>query len=109
MKSILLIYSLSSLLYCDDFKALLFNGNCTTCHFINKSVSAPSIKDVQKVYKTAFTNKNDFIIYMSDWVKHPNKQGSLMRDAIAKYELMPELAFDKETLYEITEYIYDMK
>jgi len=109
MKITIFILTLSLYLDAEDFKALLFNGNCTTCHFINRSVSAPSMKEVQKVYKNAFVNKKDFIHYMSSWVKHPNKKGSLMHNAIDKYELMPELAFDKETLYEISEYIYDMK
>ena len=92
-----------------DFKALLFNGNCTTCHFIDKAVSAPSMKEVQKVYKKAFPKKVDFINYMTNWVAHPNKDDSLMYYAIDKYELMPELAFEKDTLYEITEYIYNLK
>jgi hypothetical protein len=30
-----------------------------------------------------------------------------MMDAIEKYELMPELAFDKTTLEEISEFIYE--
>ena len=44
---------------------------------------------------------------MSKWVKKPSKDTSLMVDAISKYSLMPELAFEIETLKEITTYIYD--
>ena len=109
LRYILLIFTFSFVLNATDFKALLFNGNCTTCHFINKAVSAPSMKEVQKVYKNAFPNKSDFISYMANWVKEPNKKGSLMHNAIDKYELMPEMVFDQETLYDIAEYIYDMR
>jgi hypothetical protein len=44
---------------------------------------------------------------MSNWVLKPNKETSLMDDMILKYELMPELAYDLETLKMITGYIYD--
>ena len=44
---------------------------------------------------------------MSAWVKKPNEETSLMRDAVEQYGLMPELAFDLETLRSISGYIYD--
>jgi hypothetical protein len=44
---------------------------------------------------------------MSQWVLHPNAAASIMQDAVEKYGLMPELAFEKETLKEICGYIYD--
>jgi len=109
MKKLLFFILFNYNLYAEDFKELLFNGNCTTCHFINKAVSAPSIVSIQKVYKKAFPKKEDFIKYMSTWVEHPNKEGSLMLYNIEKYELMPELGFEKEVLYDITEYIYNLK
>jgi hypothetical protein len=90
-----------------NYKALLFNGNCTTCHFKNKTVSAPSVAKFKEVYIVAFPKKEDFVDYISKWVKKPNAKTSLMDDAIKKHGLMPELAFDLSTLKEITEYIYD--
>jgi cytochrome c551/c552 len=89
--------------------SILFNGNCSTCHFIDKSVSAPSMNEVRKRYIEAFPKKSDFIEYMSNWVVKPNKQGSLMHDKIEKFELMPELGFDKSTVKIIAEYIYQGK
>jgi len=109
MRKFIFICILPILSFATDFKELLFNGNCTTCHFINKSVSAPSMKNVQQVYKTAFPNKQDFIEYMSQWAEHPNPKGSLMHNAITKYGLMPELGFEREVLKEIVEYIYDLQ
>jgi len=44
---------------------------------------------------------------MSTWVLKPDPKKSIMLDAIKKYELMPELGFDKPTLEEISSYIYD--
>ena len=105
-----IVFVLLSFIYIEasDFKALLFNGNCTTCHFIDEDKSAPSMKKVQTMYKKAFPNKKDFVNYMYTWVKHPNKQGSLLLEEIQKHELMPEIYFDDDTLKQIIEYIYDL-
>jgi cytochrome c551/c552 len=90
-----------------DVGSLLFNGNCLTCHRETKTESAPSMLDVQKRYKAAFADKKEFIKYMSEWVIDPNEEGSLMRDAIKKHGLMPQLGFDKDTLKDFTEYLYE--
>jgi len=44
---------------------------------------------------------------MSAWVKNPNKKTSIMLGAVKKYELMPYLHYDLESLKEITAYIYE--
>ncbi|MDD2790816.1 MAG: cytochrome C [Sulfurimonas sp.] len=91
----------------NEMGSLLFHGNCTTCHFENKTVSAPSVVDFKERYMTAFAEKKEFVKYMSEWVEHPKKETSIMLDAIEKHELMPELGFDIETLKTISEYIYE--
>jgi len=101
--SLLLISSLQA----DDMSSLLFNGNCITCHKENQAISAPSIIEVQKRYKSVFATKEEFVEYMSTWVQYPKEETSIMQDAIKKYGLMPELGFDKETLKDITTYIYE--
>ena len=90
-----------------NYGSLLFHGNCITCHFETKAVSAPSVIDFKEKYKTAFPKKEDFVNYMSEWILHPKAETSIMLHAIEKYELMPELGFDIETLKIISEYIYD--
>ena len=94
-------------LFANNYGSLLLHGNCTTCHFIDTHKSAPSLKYIKDVYKTAFPDKKAFVDYMSTWVQTPNEEGSLMIDMIDKYELMPDLAYDKETLKIIAEYIFD--
>ncbi|NCB14077.1 MAG: cytochrome C [Erysipelotrichia bacterium] len=87
----------------------MFNGNCVTCHSVNElNKSAPTIMEIQNTYKSAFPEKKDFIYYMSTWVLNPNKETSLMDDSIKKYKLMPMLGYDKETLEEISSYLYDL-
>ena len=96
-----LVYS-----YANNYNELLFNGNCVTCHFKNKAVSAPSIAQIKQRYITAFPNEKDFVSYMSNWIDNPNPQTSLMTDSIKKYEIMPELGFHIDTLKNISKYIY---
>ncbi|MBA1433193.1 MAG: cytochrome C [Epsilonproteobacteria bacterium] len=87
--------------------ALLFHGNCVTCHYELESKSAPAIIEVRQRYKDAFPIKKDFVKYLSEWVHSPSAEKSIMQDAIAKYELMPQLAYEKDVLEEIAAYIYD--
>ncbi len=93
--------------YANNYNELFYSGNCSGCHFKSKSVSAPSIAKIRHRYLTAFPNKEDFINYMSIWVQKPNAETSLMHDAIKKYEIMPELGFDLNTLKDISQYIYE--
>jgi cytochrome c551/c552 len=107
MKYILFFHLLILNLLAYDCGELLFNGNCITCHSKTKSISAPSVLEIKERYINAFSNKKEFIDYMAKWVQHPNKDTSLMQDAITKYEIMPELGFDKDTLTQISKYIYE--
>jgi hypothetical protein len=106
LKALTLCLLLSSSSYADSLGSLLFHGNCITCHHETKSISAPSIIAIQQNYLRAFANKEDFVTYMSKWILNPNVEGSLMSDAIQKYELMPQLGYEKSTLKIIAEYIY---
>lgn len=106
MKIFIFILLLLNTLFA-SYEELLFNGNCVTCHKIDKSISAPSIKVIQKRYKDAFLKKEDFIEYMSSWVLKPDSKKSLMQDAINEYELMPELGYQKNVLKQIASYIYE--
>lgn len=87
--------------------ALLFNGNCITCHHETLSISAPSIREIVIHYKTAFPLKEDFVHYMSVWVKKPKEETSIMLDAVNTYELMPDLSYEISTLEEIASFLYD--
>ena len=97
----------ASLLNAGSVGSLLFHGNCITCHAEHTSISAPSITTVKTNYLRAFAKKEEFVAYMSEWVEHPNAETSIMLEDIKKYELMPELGFDRSTLEIISEYIYE--
>ena len=106
-KYLLLPLAIVASLNAADMRSLLFHGNCITCHFEHKSVSAPSIDKIKENYMRAFPSREDFISYMANWIVKPSKDTSIMLDAIKKYELMPELGFEESTTREIASYIYD--
>lgn len=106
MKTLTLLILLISNTFASDYGQLLFNGNCVTCHNENKKISAPSIKEIRKHYLNAFSNKKEFVSYMSTWVLNPNEKTSLMNESIKEFGLMPELGYDSYTLKEIASYIY---
>ncbi|WP_294966217.1 cytochrome C [Sulfurimonas sp.] len=62
---------------------------------------------IRQSYLRAFPKKNDFVEYMSEWVKKPKEETSIMLHAVKKYELMPFLHFNMESLKEISVYIYE--
>jgi len=107
LKLILSLFFLSSFLNATELGSLLFHGNCITCHAEHSAISAPSITEVQENYKRAFEDKQSFVNFLSKWVEHPNSETSIMLEAIKKFELMPELGFDRSTLEIIAEYIYE--
>ncbi len=91
------------------YAPLLLHGNCTTCHKISENKTAPSIIQIKENYYRAYPLKKDFIKYMSVWVKNPKEETSIMFDSIEKFGIMPNLAYDLNTLEEIAEYIYITK
>jgi len=107
MSKALLLLSFALSLNAADMGSLLFHGNCTTCHYELEDKSAPAMIKVRQRYRAAFGNKKEFVKYMSEWVSHPNAAASIMQDAVEKYGLMPELAFEKDVLQEIASYIYE--
>lgn len=107
MRGAFLTFLLTLFIYAQDNGSLLFHGNCVTCHHETKTISAPSSSEFRQRYKDAFSSKEEFVSYMSKWVKKPSYEGSLMHDAIKKHGLMPDLAFDEDTLKIICTYIYE--
>ena len=87
--------------------ALLFHGNCVTCHNETKAISAPSMREIRQNYLKAFNNKKDFVKYMSKFIIAPDEDSSIMRAKIKKYELMPLLGYHESVAREISAYIYD--
>jgi len=104
--SLVLAQFFTNTLFADD-GALLFNGNCVTCHNTTKAISAPSMKEVKERYLSAFSEKEEFVKYMSLFVVKPNENISIMRDKVQEYEIMPILGYEESVAKEIASYIFE--
>lgn len=109
MKNLFLLVLASIYLHAAPRGEMLFNGNCITCHALENSPSAPSVKEIHTRYKKAFDSKEQFVNAMARWIIKPDAKTALMPEAVKKYGLMPELGYDKETLNEIASYLYDLR
>jgi len=101
------VFLIFTSLNADNLGSLMFHANCSTCHHETRDISAPSMMDVRKHYRAAFTKKKDFTKHMSKWVSNPDIKASIMPDSIKRYGIMPHLGFEEDSLQEIVEYIYD--
>jgi len=86
---------------------LLFFGNCISCHGEIRKPSAPAMLEVKGYYLAKYPNKEDFVKHLANWVHKPNEENALVKDAIKKYNLMPYLSIDLDTLRKIATYIYE--
>ncbi len=103
---VIFLLLLHILLFSDD-GALLFHGNCITCHNETRALSAPSMREIRQSYLTAFSDKKDFVKYMAQFIIKPDEESSIMIDKIKKYKLMPLLGYEQSVAYEISTYVYE--
>ena len=98
---------LSVSLYAAPSGETLFQGNCVTCHDYTKTLSAPAIKEIQARYKNVFHTKEAFVSFTVRWLNAPDAKSAILQDAVKKFELMPTIGVDQESLKAIAEFLYD--
>ena len=92
----------------------LFTKNCASCHGnaggmdMNKRV-APPVVAVKMHYIKTYSDKDSFVAAVTDWVKKPEKENSLMRGAINRFGLMPTVKVSQQDAEIIAGYIFDAK
>ena len=107
MKHFFILYTLSTVLLFSNENKLLFYGNCIACHGELGKPSAPNLHEVKGYYLLAYPEKEAFVKNMAEWINNPNKKKSKLPEAVKKYNLMPYLAIDLDTLTKIATYIYE--
>ena len=81
---------------------------CLSCHNAELTPSlAPPFYGVQNKYKQAFSEKQMFILAISDWAKNPTIENSLMKRPIKKLGLMPAMPLPDDMLAQIGAYLYE--
>ena len=98
----------------DDHKKgqQLFKSNCASCHGskggmdMNRRV-APPIFAVRMHYIRTYADKDSFVVAVADWVENQDKDNSLMRGAIRRFNIMPPISISRKDAEIIAAYIYD--
>ena len=95
----------------------LFDQKCSICHIktkptpqIRQTMVAPPIMGVMFHIKEKYSNKDEAVKFISDYVINPSKDKALcLPKSIKKFGLMPSQKKNvtKEELKKIAEYIYD--
>ena len=89
---------------------VLLHNKCVICHQKSEGQVrqlAPLISEFTIVYKEKYKSKEEFIKAITDFVSEPKQEKALMSDAVATYNLMPKLNYNKETIEAIATYLYD--
>lgn len=107
MKKIIFLFLLILTSLTANDNRLLFYGNCIACHGEVRNPSAPHLSEVKGYYLMAYPKKEDFIANMAEWVFDPNAKTAQLPEAVEKYNLMPYLSIDLDTLTKIATYIYE--
>ncbi len=96
----------------DGYK--LMEQKCFICHFAKpdpskrNSMIAPPMVRVQQHYKPTYPQKKDFINAISNWVKNPTKEKTLMPGAVRKFDVMPHLGYSDNEIKKIAATLFDI-
>ena len=87
---------------------------CFICHFAKPDPSkkdemiAPPMLRVQEHYKPSYTDKDEFIAAIIEWINNPSEEKTLMPGAVRKFKLMPILPYEEADLKLIAGVLYDI-
>jgi len=97
--------------------AVLFDKKCSSCHIktkptpeIRKNMVAPPIMGVMFHVKEKYSNKEDAVKFIVDYVLNPSQDKALcLPKSIKRFGLMPSQKGNvtEKELKEIAEYLYD--
>ena len=91
----------------------LLKNHCYVCHSPVSSshdeIIAPPMAAVKMRYSRSFKTKDAFVEALVSWSMNPDKEKSLMRGAVDRFQQMPKQAFIEEELRKIAVFIYENK
>jgi len=86
----------------------LLQDNCMGCHNAELDPPmGPPMFAVQKRYKMATADRNEFIDQLTAFTLHPSEDESVMINAIELLGVMPEIGAEEADVRKIAAYIHD--
>ena len=90
----------------------LMETHCYVCHSPNASHDdriGPPMIAIKQHYISEETTKENFIADMQAWIENPNEEDARMHGAVRRFGVMPKQAFPKETIEQISDYMFDFE
>ncbi|EAU55347.1 C-type cytochrome, putative [Mariprofundus ferrooxydans PV-1] len=86
----------------------LLQDNCMGCHNAELDPPmGPPMFAVQKRYKMATSDRNDFINQLTVFTLHPSEDRAVMINAVELLGVMPDIGADEADVRKIAAYIHD--
>jgi cytochrome c len=86
----------------------VFDRNCSVCHAINPPPkSAPPIAPLSSRYHQKFTTRKDGVSYMQAYIKSPDKNRAVEKQAIVRFGLMPPVPLSDKELNAVAGWVWD--
>jgi len=106
---------ITSLTYSDEVAKELFKSKCSICHQTMRpsdisTLIAPPIMGVMKHVKMEYSNKDDAIAFMVDYILSPSREKAVcLPHSIERFGVMPSQKANvtQEELTKIANYLYD--
>jgi len=83
---------------------------CYTCHdatTLEEARLCPPMAAIKRRYLLEGGTRDEFINEILAWTEKPSLEKAKMRGAVDRFGVMPYLAFPKDNIKEIAEYLYD--
>jgi cytochrome c2 len=88
----------------------LLDTKCMICHAIKENqdaMMAPPFAHIKKKYDKTTSSKTDFVNAIISFTLNPSDDKAQMYGALKQFKLMPNLAYKKEDIEKIANYIYE--
>lgn len=90
----------------------LYVKHCISCHGTEGGMDmskrvAPPVFAVKMHYIGTYSDKDSFVMAIADWLENRDADNSMMRGAVRRFGVMPEVKVTREEAEKIAAYIYE--
>jgi cytochrome c len=90
----------------------LYIKHCNSCHGVEHGMdmskrAAPPVFAVKMHYIGTYSDKDSFVMAISDWLETRDVDNSMMRGAVRRFGVMPEVQVTRDEAEKIAEFIYE--
>ncbi|MDH5600121.1 MAG: cytochrome c [Gammaproteobacteria bacterium] len=92
----------------------LYIKHCDSCHGVKHGMDmskrvAPPVFAVKMHYIGTYADKDSFVMAIADWLETRDANNSMMRGAVRRFGVMPEVKVSRDEAEKIAAYIYQGK